>query len=160
MPVTVEQWAAAAADAGLTLDELHAKIAEIDDSDQQHLPRRLRSWSRDAAHQTGPPLHFDRDGDPLTTGEWAVLISARSYKFIAAQVLPNRYWIATIWTGIDDGDGDDPPIVLETSVFLLYPEWTRLPSAVHRVVHASLADALRVHGELVNQFAAAGLGVA
>lgn len=159
MTVTAEQWAAAAADAGMTLDELHAKIAEIDNSDQR-LPLRPRSWSRNAAHQTAPPMHFDRDGDPLTTGEWAVLFEwARSYKFIAEQILPNRYWIATIWTGTDE-HGDDDQIVMETSVFLLDPERNRLPPAVHRVVHASLADALRIHGELVDRFAAAGVSVA
>lgn len=143
MTVTAEQWAAAAADHGITVAELRAKVAEIDNAD---VSGRLA----DALNL--PSMHFDRDGDTMTFGEWAILYESPSYKFIAEQILPNRYWIATIWQGIN-GDFDDPPVVLETSVFLLHPERTELPPSVHRVAHTSLPDALAVHSELVGRYA-------
>jgi hypothetical protein len=140
--VTAEEWAAAAADHGMSVDVMRSKIADVDNSAGERL----------AAHYHLDPLHFDRDGEPITFAEWAYLFESPSYKFVAATVLPNRYWIATIWQGINE-DLDDPPIVLETSVFRLSPEQTELPPHTERVVHASLPHAREVHAELVDRFA-------
>lgn len=136
--ISAEQWAAVAADHGMTVEEMRSKIADIDNSAGERL----------AVHYKLDPLHFDRDVEPITFGEWAYLYESPSYKFITQQILPSRYWIATIWQGINE-DLDGPPIVMETGVFLLRPERTELPPPIHRVRHASLADALRVHAELV-----------
>jgi hypothetical protein len=147
--VTAEQWASAAADLKITVDELHAKIAEIDSRD---VGARLA-----ARHELGP-LEFDRDGEPLTFGQWAMLYESRSYRWIAEQVLPNRYWIATIWQGINE-DFEDPPVVMETSVFHLHPEIEGLPPAELCIRHTTEADALRVHAELVRRYANAAVSV-
>lgn len=157
MTVTPEQWAAAAAGAGMTIAELHAKIAEIDNGvEHRFSSRRLCSWSRSAPDTTGPPLHFDRQGDPLTTGEWAVLYEwARSYRFLAETILPNRYWIATIWTGTDENGDDDPPVVMQSSVFLLNPNRDGLPASRFRIMHLTEEDAFEAHAWLVRLYSQA-----
>jgi hypothetical protein len=138
--ITAEQWAAAAADHGITVDELQTKIKEIDHTADERRARRQ------------PPMHFDRDCEPITFGTWAMLYEALSYKRIATQILPNRYWIATIWQGVNVEE-DDPPVVMESSVFVLKDSDQVLPGAVCRVEHTSLADALKVHTELVDRYA-------
>lgn len=142
MAVTAEQWAAAAADAGTTVEELRERIAKMDtvNADQ---PPTLRYG----------PAYVDRDGDPLTLGEWSWLYESRSYKFIAETTLPNGYWVATIWHGVRGFDDNDH--VLETSVFPAPPSKDkRLPSSVERITHASMEDALRTHALLIARYAA------
>lgn len=139
MTVTPEQWANVAADLGITGEELRQKIAEID-----------KSWAAEARLRDGPS-YYDRDGDPLTLGEWAWLYEARSYKFITTTSLPNGYWVATIWHGTREDDGT----VLETSVFPAPPsENKRLVPAIERVTHASMEEARQTHALLVALYAA------
>lgn len=145
--VTAEQWAAAAADLNMTVDELHAKITELDKGDV---------GARLARHHNLPSLHFDRDGDPLTLGEWAFLFEAPSYKFIRSTILPNLYWIATIWQGINE-DCDEPPVVLETGIFHLDIDRILLPPMTARHLHPDLLTALAQHETLVAQWARAHL---
>jgi hypothetical protein len=139
MTVTAEQWAAVAADIGITVEELRGRIAGLDNS-----------WAAKHPDRQYGPNYFDRDGDPLTLGEWAWLYEARSYKFLATTTLPNGRWVATIWHGVRDFDDGDR--VLETSVFPAAPtEGEPLLPAIERVTHASVDDALRVHAELTDK---------
>jgi hypothetical protein len=139
MAVTPEQWADVATDIGITGEELRERIAKIDNS------RAADPYLRDG------PAYFDRDGDPLTLGEWAWLYEARSYRFIRTSSLPNGYWVATIWHGTREDDGT----VLETSVFPAPPsENKRLVPAIERVTHASMEDALQTHTLIVVAYAA------
>lgn len=142
MSVSEEQWAAAAEDRGVTLDELRGRIAAIDGDDVSERVSAL----------THRPVAFDQQGDPLTLGEWAMLYDSRSYRFMAETVLPNRYWIATIWQGLNERF-DDPPIVLETGVFLLDVDGTDLPPPSRIERHRSEQEAFEAHERLVAQFA-------
>lgn len=137
--VTEEQWAAVADDLDMTIDELRARIAAIDTIELEDMYRSDFQL---------PPLHFDRDLEPITLGQWVMLYEASSYRFVARSVLPNRYWVATIWTGINE-EAEDPPVVFESAVFLLDPEVDRLPPSTINVIHADLAAARRGHTELV-----------
>lgn len=137
--VTEEQWAAVADDLDMTLDELRARVAAIDNAD-------VKEWAK--PYFELPPLHFDWDLEPITLGQWAVLHEAPSYRFVARSILPNRYWVATIWTGVNE-EADDPPVVFESAAFLLDPEFDRLPASTINVTHADLAAARRGHTELV-----------
>lgn len=143
--MTPQQWEAAAADHGISVDELHVKIASLDSSAAERL----------AAHYHLEPLYFDREGEPLTLGEWAHLYESRSYKYLAQQVLPNRYWIATIWHGVNE-DFADPPVVLETSVFHLSDSTaTLLPPACYRLCHTTEHEAFETHRQLVTLYSKA-----
>lgn len=143
MTVTEAQWAAAAAEAGLTLDELRAKVAEIDNADGLRVVR---------PHFNLPHTQFDRQGDPLTLGEWAVLFEGRSYRYLAEAILPNRRWIATIWQGINH-ELNEPPIVLQSGVFHLDPEAARLSEPLEELFHSSETEALDAHDALVRKWA-------
>lgn len=140
--VTEEQWAAAAADQNITLKEMRARIAALDNLDAADAVRLGDRYS------TLPSLHFDWDLEPITLGQWAFLYDAPSYRFIARSVLPNRYWVATIWTGCNE-EGDDPPIVFESAVFLLDPQIYMLPPSTLNETHADLAAARAGHRDLV-----------
>jgi len=135
--ITPEQWAAAAADHGISVEELRAKIAEVD------------AGMVDTSSISGND--FDRDLDPITFGEWAVLFESPSYKYIARTLLPNWWWVATIWQGIN-GDFEDPPVVMETSAFLLDEDMEHLPPPAVTLPHRSLEDALLCHAKLVKRF--------
>jgi hypothetical protein len=140
MTVTAEQWAAVANDIGITVEELRGRIAELDNS-----------WAAKHPTREYEPTYFDRDGDPLSLGEWAWLYEAPSYKFIVTTTLPNHCWVATIWHGVRDFDDDGN--VLETSVFPEAPaEGKPLLPSIERVTHASMDEALRVHSELADKY--------
>lgn len=143
MAVTDEQWDAVAADIGITPEKLRDKINEIDRVDRSDPSHRKRDL---------PPLYYDRDLEPITLGQWAMLHESQSYRFIRRTVLPNRYWIATIWTGINE-EGDDPPVVMESAVFHLDPDADRLGEPRLQTYHATVTAALAAHDGLVRRAA-------
>lgn len=146
MTVTAEQWAIVAAERRIPVEKLMEQIAEID---KQDVGRKL-----EVAHGLSTTM-FDWDLDPLTLGEWACLKESRFYRFLAETILPSRYWIATIWQGVNE-EMDEPPIVMESAVFKLPEEWLHgdfLPDALHRELHATKADALEGHQRLVLEWA-------
>jgi hypothetical protein len=142
--ITAEQWAAAATDHNMTIKELFAKIAKIDSCD---------AGARLADHHNLGPLYFDRQCEPITLGVWSVLYAARSYKLIAEAMLPNGYWVATIWQGVNV-ELEDPPVVMESSVFF-FPDGVKtrpLPRALRTLSYSSEAEALWFHDQLVEQY--------
>lgn len=62
------------------------------------------------------PLHYDRDGRPLGSHEWAALHADRGYR-ILAQHHAGGWLCSTVWLGIDHSFGDGPPLIFETMVF-------------------------------------------
>lgn len=61
--------------------------------------------------------YFDRKGNPMSMLEWAQRTEARIDKRVATDVLPNGYWVSTIWLGLNHQFGDGPPLIFETMVF-------------------------------------------
>ena len=145
MTVTPEQWAAAAADLNITMDELQANIDKVE---------RLNEIASLDPQARAPLPYFDRDGDPLTLGEWAVLFEAPSYKMVKRTLLSNRYWVATIWTGVNN-DFDDPPTMLESSVFRVELGTKLNANRLCTILHTDMTAALQSHEELVLQYARA-----
>lgn len=140
MTISEEQWAQVAADLKLTLDELKFKIQHLDNG-----------FDRDLQ------VEFDRDLDPLTFGEWAMLFESPSYRFIRVTVLPTRYAVLTIWQGLT-ADPEGPPVVMETAVFRL--DYTnepdaRLPPALYQELHLCEQDAIAAHERIVGSWAVA-----
>jgi hypothetical protein len=138
MTVSDEEWEAVAVDLNTTVEKLKVKIEGLNQS-------KSRRFRRDDL----PELHYDRDLDPITFGEWAFLYEASSYRTIANTDLPD-YWVVTIWRGIDVDLATraerDHPFVMETAVFSTSDGTTQ---QLLRVPHASLADARVGHDRLV-----------
>jgi hypothetical protein len=143
MAVTPEQWAAVAADLGTTIGDMNGQIAELDDRDDVGKAERLVKL---------PNTKFDRDLDPLSLGQWVILRSSPTYRYIASTILPNRHWIVTIWQGVN-GDGDEPPIVMHTAVFHLDdPDRRDLPKPLVEIDHQNEPEARVAHALLVRRY--------
>lgn len=64
--------------------------------------------------------YYDRQGNPMTTQEWAASFETRrDLNRVAESKLPNGYWISTVWLGLNHRYGDGPPLIFETMVFPL-----------------------------------------
>lgn len=60
--------------------------------------------------------YYDRDGKPLSAKAWAET-GKGDYHRVAADVLPNGYWVSTVWLGLDHSFGEGEPLIFETMVF-------------------------------------------
>lgn len=60
---------------------------------------------------------YDRDGEPITLGQWGVLRTRRDYMRVAMTSV-NDMWISTVWIGLAMLSwGDGPPLIFETLIF-------------------------------------------
>jgi len=94
------------------------------------------------------PLHFDRQGNPLETLEWARLFEDRDGRIVSQVELPNGKWVSTVWIGTGMGYGDSRPLIFETMVF---------PTAIGGrdldcERYATEAEALAGHAEMVKKW--------
>jgi hypothetical protein len=62
--------------------------------------------------------YHDRAGKPITLQEYGQLIEDVNAKRVAETVLPNGYWVSTIWLGLNHAFGHGPPLIFETMVFV------------------------------------------
>lgn len=63
------------------------------------------------------PTHFDRDGEPITLRQWALLHGQPDYAIVKQEEV-GPYWVSTVWLGIDHGFSmRGVPIIFETMVF-------------------------------------------
>src|SRR5262245_17632735 len=61
---------------------------------------------------------YDREGQPITIEQWAVLIGDLNYIKVAENTLPDGMWISTVWLGINHRFlHKGPPLIFETGVF-------------------------------------------
>ena len=61
---------------------------------------------------------FDRKGNPITFHRWGKLNDRPEYKRVAEVTIGNRYWVSTVWLGLNHQFRDGgPPIIFETMVF-------------------------------------------
>lgn len=60
-------------------------------------------------------MYYDRQGNQITSNEWAKLFSPE-YKRVALDDC-GEYVVSTVWTGLDGGFWDGPPLIFETMVF-------------------------------------------
>lgn len=67
-----------------------------------------------------PPMHWDRLGVPIPLREWGELCEDFDYKVIGQTLVNDRWFVSTIWLGLDAGLGSlfgGPPLIFETIVF-------------------------------------------
>lgn len=144
MTVTPDQWALVAADNDLDVEVMHIEIDRIDRIDGMDEVAKLTERKK------LPPTMFDRDGDPLTLGQWAMLHRSTSYRFVRETILPNRYWIVTIWQGVNEAY-ELPPVIFGTAAFhLTDTAATKLPPSVWHLAASSEAEALHWHDSLID----------
>ena len=63
--------------------------------------------------------YYDRQGNPLTSDEWALRFSAkRNWEdFRVALTEYGEITVSTVWLGLDYSFGHGPPLIFETMVF-------------------------------------------
>jgi hypothetical protein len=100
--------------------------------------------------------YYDRQGNPITLMEWARRLEGKSTaavvadKRVAEDVLPNGYWVSTVWLGLNHAFGDGPPLIFESMVFPCsadgkVTDWLELDSDRY----STEAEALTGHAALV-----------
>lgn len=60
--------------------------------------------------------YYDRDGNPMTMGQWAERFEDNAYKRVAFDSVGD-FEISTVWLGLDHQYGDGEPLIFETMVF-------------------------------------------
>jgi hypothetical protein len=61
--------------------------------------------------------YYDKAGRPITLDEWATLREDGEYFRVAETTVADRWWVSTVWLGIDHGFGLGEPVIFETMVF-------------------------------------------
>jgi hypothetical protein len=60
---------------------------------------------------------YDRQGSPIDLAEWAVLQEDQDYKRVAWDLVNARWYVSTVWLGVDHAWWGPPPLIFETMVF-------------------------------------------
>jgi hypothetical protein len=64
------------------------------------------------------PLYYDKEGHPITVGEWTALMGNREYCRIGYDKDADGNTISTVWLGLEHGrDKRGRPLIFETMVF-------------------------------------------
>jgi hypothetical protein len=88
-------------------------VSEVPPAIQPGEPGYDPYW--DGYSKTG---NYDRQGNPITMRQWAVLHSQESYKRVASDYLDDgSLWVSTVWLGMDHGFGRGL-LIFETMVFV------------------------------------------
>ena len=92
--------------------------------------------------------YHDRDGRPIDLYEWAHLMEDQDYKRVQWDLVNGRWYVSTVWLGLDHNWWGGAPLIFETMVFSQdgtaapYDEWEM------RRYHTE-QDARRGHAEMV-----------
>lgn len=60
-------------------------------------------------------LYYDRAGNAIGLLRWVYLRERPNY-FRVAQTTVGKYWISTVWLGLDHGFGRGKPLIFETMI--------------------------------------------
>jgi hypothetical protein len=63
------------------------------------------------------PLHYARDGQPMTRPQWMEKRGDRSYAHVAITAIGDDVEVSTVWIGVDFNIDSGPPLTFETRVF-------------------------------------------
>lgn len=63
-----------------------------------------------------PPMHYDRDGQPISLRTWADLHADPEYR-VVEETWIGKIRISTVWLGINHDYLGGPPLIYETMVF-------------------------------------------
>ena len=60
--------------------------------------------------------YYDKQGKAIDFLEWGKLYGNKEYKIIKQEDV-GKYWVSTVWLGIDHSFGEGKPLIFETMVF-------------------------------------------
>lgn len=101
----------------------------------------------DALSDLGP-MYYNRQGEPISLGEWCVDMEDQSMRRVAEDFV-GPYRVSTVWLGIDHSFGSGgPPLIFETAVFhigsLMDREMHRYATELEaKAGHAGVVDRLK-----------------
>jgi hypothetical protein len=99
--------------------------------------------------------YYDRQGNPLTTMEWARMVEKRAdmtYKRVATTTLPDGKWVSTVWVGYNQQYGEGPPLIFETMVFRSEDDLSEFDCDRY----STEAEAVEGHARMVAKWSAPG----
>ena len=90
--------------------------------------------------------YFDRKGNPLSLEEWADLFKDKKYHAVCQEYI-GKYYISTIWLGVNYNFYEGDPIIFETMVFA-NGSWSDLDMKRY----STEEEALEGHREMCEKF--------
>lgn len=73
-----------------------------------------RGWDPDH-YPDGRSMFYGKDGEPISFRTWGELRERGDFRI--AETTVGRYWVSTVWLGINHNYLGDPPLIFETMVF-------------------------------------------
>lgn len=61
--------------------------------------------------------HYGPDGKLITFCRWVQLVESQESKRVVETTIGKRYWVSTVWLGLDHNYGKGLPLIFETMVF-------------------------------------------
>ena len=108
---------------------------------------------------------YDRDGKAVVTAKlgsklWEKQmrkmekkLSDRSYKVVKQDYTKNKkWWVSTVWLGIDHGWGDGPPQIFETMVFEVKDDVAQMGHDEQCERYATEKEALVGHNKVLRKW--------
>lgn len=93
-------------------------------------------------------MHFDRAGLPISMKEWGQLgYGMDDYRRIGSTNI-RRWWISTVWVGLDMSFRNGPPLIYETMIFWRKPKKGGLNSTDWCMRYSTDKEARRGHSEV------------
>lgn len=90
--------------------------------------------------------YYNIRGEPITSLEWSIAFEHGSHK--VADTTLKKYWISTVWLGLDHNFFGDKPHIFETMVFKI--NGNMLDLACER--YSTLQQALEGHKRMVRKW--------
>lgn len=100
----------------------------------------------------GRALYYDWEGRPISQAQWVPLLGQERH--VAEAYVAGRYYVSTVWLGLDHSFGTGPPLIFETMVFGLGSGFAELDCRRYstleqaRAGHAETVAVLRLTSEL------------
>jgi hypothetical protein len=63
------------------------------------------------------PIYYDRAGHPISAEAWGELHADLGYIIVAKTPIGDDAEVSTVWTGLDLGLREGPPLIFETMIF-------------------------------------------
>lgn len=96
------------------MDAAETEAAEMNEELAAALPDDISEMMR-------KPLHYDRQGKPISQSDWSEAQEDFDYKVIGKTIVGGLE-ISTVWNGLDISLLSGPPMIFETFVFRLEPQ--------------------------------------
>jgi hypothetical protein len=62
-------------------------------------------------------MYYDRDGNRVSHNEWSKLFTDEQYRRVGSTTVHGRWWVSTVWLGLDHSPMSQLPMTFETCIF-------------------------------------------